>query len=213
MIPAVHGAICACPMCRRERVALDRLARLTARAALQAAEAEAAGGTLTQSLPGVTIAWAPPVPLPGKTSEEVRQALAQARRKLDRRRCLYRIALDGSDVYVGMAPVSTVRQRLDSHLRKAKPAHVSAPLPRGDEARLHRLLGRAFARGQSITVRTGSILRSSFYGDAARRDDRKLLHAFEILSAFDLLARRPPETTAYDRLTWTFEQDSAEDVV
>jgi hypothetical protein len=211
VIPAPHGAICTCPKCRRERVALDRLARLTARAALRAAEAEAAAGVLTQSLPGITIAWGPQVPLPGKTSEAARQALARAPASLDQRSRLYRIAIARRDVYVGMAPSSTVRQRLDSHLRKAKSAEVSAQSPKGDEARLHALLGQAFARGRAITVRVGSVLRSHFYGDVAHRGDRKLLHAFEILSAFDLLARRPPETTAYDRLSWTFEQDPEED--
>jgi hypothetical protein len=209
MSVGAHGSVCACSMCRRERVALERLARQTVREAVRGAEAEAATAS-SQPLPGVTVVWGAPVRLSGSTKDEARRSVRSIA-GLRQNRCLYRIALNGSDVYVGMAPVSTVDQRLDRHLRSATPSGSGARLPRGDERRLHRLLGQALSRRQPITVRIGRVMASAFYGDLAgnRRHDHKLLHAFEILAGFDLLARRPPATTAYDPSTWTFEQEDA----
>jgi hypothetical protein len=245
MSAGAHGNVCACSMCRRERVALDRLARQTAREAVRAAEAESAAVAAlairhrAQSLPGATVVWGAPMRLSGRTPGEAQRSLGRCPEpgsrsgrprvwsvaELGDNRCLYRIALDGSDVYVGMVASlrSTVGQRLCQHLRSATTS--AGPLPqqkldkmiksrRGDEARLHLLLGQAFARRQPITVRIGRVMTSDFYGNLAgnRRKDHKLLHAFEILAGFDLLGRRPQATTAYDPSTWTFEQeDAAED--
>lgn len=207
MSPAAHGGICTCPICRRERAALDRLARSAARGALMAVEAEEAAGASVQTLPGGTIAWTQPVALTGGTPEQARRALPPG---LDRSRRLYRVAVAGTDVYVGMAPRSTVRQRIEHHLRRA--AGPATAVQRGDEAILHQLLREAFAQRQPIAVRVGEVAKSTFYGDLAgdRVRDNKLLHAFEILAAFDLLVRRPTSgRKAYDPATWTFEHEAA----